>query len=171
MSDFNADMIPKKRLLSLQLDVSKFEPATSAEKEQHETMRESTTFFRDGMRKLFKNPLAVFSLIMLSLILITIIFAPLISPYGYSEMISIDGKRDKSAKNLAPFTYSKMEQLAIDRGDTVFPHIFGTDELCRDYFIRVVYGARVSLGVGLFASIIVLIIGLLYGSIAGYCSE
>ena len=168
MSEYNADQLPKKRLLSLQLDVSKFAPASAAEKEQHETMRESTTFFRDGMRKLFKNPLAVCSLIVLVLILVTIVVAPMICPYGYSEMITINGKRDKTAKNLAPFTYSKLEQQAIDNGETVFPHIFGTDELCRDYFIRVVYGARVSLSVGFFASLIVLIIGLLYGSIAGY---
>lgn len=168
MSDYTADQIPKKQLLSLQLDVSKFEAATDTEKEQHDTMRESTTFFRDGMRKLFRNPLAVGSLIVLTLVLLTIVFAPMISPYGYSDMITVNGKRDKSAKNLPPFTYSKMEQQAIDEGVYVFPHIFGTDELCRDYFIRVVYGARVSLTVGLFASIIVLIIGLLYGSIAGY---
>ena len=168
MSDYNADMIPKKHLLSLQLDPKLFAPATDAEKERHDTMRESTTFFRDGMRKLFHNPLAVISLVVLVLILATIIFAPMICPYKYSEMISVEGKRDKTAKNLQPFTYSKMEQKAIDNGAELFPHIFGTDELCRDYFIRVVYGARVSLSVGFFASLIVLIIGLLYGSIAGY---
>lgn len=161
-------MIPKKRLLSLQLDVSKFEPASDAEKAQHDQMRESTTFFRDGMRKLFKNPLAVMSLIILFIIMVTIIFAPMLVPYGYDEMIRIDGKRDKTAKNLAPFTYSEREQEAIDAGVEVFPHIFGTDELCRDYFVRVIYGTRVSLLVGLFASLIVLVIGLLYGSISGY---
>ncbi len=162
------DRIPRKHLLSLQLDVSKFEPASAEEKEQHNQMREPSTFFRDGMKKLFKNPLAVASLIVLLLMIIVIVFAPMIVPYGYEEMITIDGVRDKSAKNLAPMTYSKLEQKAIDNGAEIFPHLFGTDHLCRDYFIRVVYGARVSLAVGLFASLIVLFIGLLYGSISGY---
>lgn len=165
---YSADMVPKKRLLSLQLDVSKFEPASEEEKTQHVQMRESTTFFRDGMKKLFKNPLAVGSLIVLLVIILVIIFAPLIVPYGYDDMITVNGKRDKYAKNMTPFTYSERELEAIAEGQKIFPHIFGTDELCRDYFMRVVYGTRVSLLVGLFASLIVLMIGLVYGSISGY---
>jgi oligopeptide transport system permease protein len=110
----------------------------------------------------------VVSLIVLFCIIVTIIVAPMIVPYKYSEMLSVDGKRDKGAKNLRPFQFSKAEQQYIDKGNYRFPHIFGTDEQCRDYFIRVVYGTRVSLIVGLFASIIVLIIGMLYGSISGY---
>ena len=164
----NADRLPKKQLLSLQIDLSKFERASDDEKAQHETMRESTTFFRDGMRKLRKNPLAMASLIVLLCLVVTIIVVPMFYPYSYEQMITVNGKRDKTAKNLAPFTYSKNEQKAIDEGQRIFPHVFGTDELCRDYFIRVLFGARVSLAVGLFASLIVLAIGLLYGSIAGY---
>lgn len=166
--EFKDDMLPRKHFLSLQINLQKFSPATDEENQQHETMRESTTFFRDGMRKLMKNPLAVASMIVLIILTLTIIIVPAIYPYSYSQMITVDGKRDKTAKNLAPFEYSKNEQKAIENGETIFPHIFGTDELCRDYFIRVVFGARVSLLVGLFASLIVLVIGLLYGSISGY---
>ena len=159
---------PKKQLLSLQIDLSKFEEVSEEEKAQAIVMRESTTFFKDGMRKLRRNPLAMASLVVLALIILLIMLAPKFVPYTYEGMITVNGKRDKTAKNLAPFTYSKNELKAIEEGQEIFPHIFGTDELCRDYFMRVIYGTRVSLAVGLFASLIVLVIGLLYGSISGY---
>ena len=168
MSQYSADKIPKKNLLSLQIDPRKFEPATAEEKQQHEKMRQSTTFFRDGMRKLFRNPLAVLSIVVLVILVATIVVVPMIYPYSYSDMITVDGKRDKTAKNLAPMQYSKNELAAMEKGEKIFPHLFGTDELCRDYFIRVIYGTRISLVVGFFASIIVLIIGMIVGSVSGY---
>ena len=163
----------KKNPLSLQLDLSKFSsadfiPATEDEKRQQDVMSKSTTFFRDGMRKLFKNPLAILAIVLLSIIILITIFAPMIVPYKYEEMLSINGRRDKGAKNLAPFEYSEMEKKYMEEGNDRFPHIFGTDSQCRDYFIRVVYGTRISLAIGLFASIIVLVIGIIYGSISGY---
>ena len=164
----NDNNLPKKNLLSAQINLAKFAPATDEEKAQQEVMSESTTFFKDGMRRLMKNPLAVGSIIVLVLIILTAAFAPMAIPYRYDEMISIDGRRDKTAKNLKPFEWSKNEQKFIDKGGSLFPHILGTDEQCRDYFVRVLYGTRVSLIVGFFAAILVLIIGLLYGSISGY---
>ncbi|MCH5210854.1 MAG: ABC transporter permease [Oscillospiraceae bacterium] len=151
----------KKTLLSAQVDLSKFTPATDEEKHQQEVMSESTTFFKDGMRRLRKNPLAVGSAVVLVLLLLIIIFAPMIVPYNYAQIV-------KGAGNLSPFQYSDGELSRIAAGESVFPHIFGTDSLGRDYFIRVVYGTRVSLSVGLFASLLVLIIGLIYGSVSGY---
>ena len=168
MENFDPNKTPKKQILSAQIDLSKFERATDEEKRQQDVMSESTSFFKDGMRKLFKNPLAVLSIVVLAAIILTIIIAPMIVPYGYEEILSVNGKRDKGAKNLAPFTYSKAEQKYIDEGGTRFPHIMGTDEQCRDYFIRVIYGTRISLVVDFFASIIVLIIGMIVGSVSGY---
>lgn len=164
----------KRQFLSAQVDLSKFnhknfEAATDEEKRQQDVMGESTTFFKDGMRRLRKNPLAMGSIIVLAVIVVVIIVAPHIVPYKYSEIISVNGVRDKTASNLGPFEYSKLEQQYMDEtGEKLFPHILGTDGISRDYFIRVIYGTRVSLAVGLVASVMVLIIGLLYGSIAGY---
>ncbi|NLE19675.1 MAG: ABC transporter permease, partial [Clostridiales bacterium] len=67
MTEYTPDALPRKKPLSLQLDPRLFEPATAEEKEQHDVMRESTTFFKDGLRRLMKNPLSVMSLVTLLL--------------------------------------------------------------------------------------------------------
>ncbi len=151
--------LKKRQILSAQIDLSKFNKgdfikATEEEKKQQDVMGESTTFFKDGMKRLKKNPLAMGSIVILVLILALIIIAPFFVPYSYSDIITVDGKRDKTAANMAPFEYSKLEQQYMDRtGEKLFPHIFGTDNLSRDYFIRVIYGTRVSLSVGVAASV------------------
>ncbi len=149
-------------------DLSKFEKATEEEKRQQEVMSKSISFFKDGMRKLLKNPLAVGSIVALIIIISMTIVVPHVVPYGYSQIITVNGRRDKNAGNMAPFTWSELEQSYIDDGGELFPHIMGTDEMGRDYFIRVIYGTRVSLIVGIFAAVLVLIIGVIYGSISGY---
>ena len=67
------------------------------------------------------------------------------------------------------FGYSQAELERKANGEKVFPRVFGTDMYGRDILVRVMYGARVSMSVGVFAAILVLVIGALYGAISGYC--
>ena len=160
----------KKNPFTLHVNVDDFIPATGDEKEYMVQMRPSTTFFKDGMKRLLKNKVATVSMILIILITLTAIILPFFWPYSYDQMLGVrPGKPvDPSFNNLAPFEYGKTELARIEAGEDVFPHVFGTDSAGRDYFIRVVYGTRISLAVGFFASIIVLIIGMTVGSIAGY---
>ncbi len=161
----------KKMPFSFHVNVDSFIPASAEDKEYMVKMRPSSTFFKDGVKRLLKNKIATISFFVVIIIALSSIIIPAVWPYTYEQQLGvIPGKPvDPSFKNLAPFEYGTTEQERIEAGETVFPHIFGTDSAGRDYFIRVVYGTRISLAVGFFASIIVLVIGLLMGSIAGYC--
>ena len=150
-----------KNPLSFQVDPDLFAPATEEEKAQQVTMRESVSFMRDAMRRLSKNRIAMVCLCVIVLIALIAFIVPEFYPYSYT-------KQDVSAKNLSPFEYSKKEQVKIDKGESVFPHIMGTDSLGRDYAIRVIYGTRISLLVGIISAFIVVVIGIIYGSVSGY---
>ena len=105
---------------------------------------------KDGIREQLlrmcrQNKLAVFSAIVILLIILMAIFAPLIAPYGEAE-------QDLTARLQAPSA----------------AHLFGTDELGRDVFSRVLYGSRLSLIIGIFPTVISLAVGIVLGLIAGY---
>lgn len=159
-----------KNPLSMHVDVEDFLPASEEEKAYMVQMRPSTTFFKDGCKRLIKNKVAFVSLIAIVLITLLSIVLPMVWPYSYARQLGNQPGRpvDPSFNNLRPMEYSVTEQAALEAGESVFPHLFGTDAAGRDYFIRVVYGTRISLAVGFFASIIVLVIGMTLGSIAGF---
>lgn len=105
---------------------------------------------QDGAReKLLRlcrqNKLAVVSAVVILLILLMAVFAPLIAPYGEAEPDALNRLQPPSAE-----------------------HWFGTDELGRDVFSRVLYGSRLSLAIGILPSIVSLAIGILAGLLAGY---
>jgi len=159
-----------KNPLSMQLDVEDFLPASEEDKAYMVQMRPSSTFFKDGCRRLYKNKVAFVSMIVIILITLSSIFLPMVWPYSYEQQLGVQPGQpvDPSYNNLHPMEYSETELARKEAGESVFPHVFGTDDHGRDYFIRVVYGTRISLAVGFFASIIVLVVGLTMGSIAGF---
>lgn len=151
----------QKNPLSFQLKIDDFLPATEVEKQSLVQMRPSVSFWKDAMRRLVKNKIAMVSLTVVFIIMIFSFIVPSFYPYQYEQQI-------RGSEYLKPMTFSQQEQARIDAGEKVFPHVLGTDNLGRDYAVRVMVGSRISLLVGLIASAIILFIGSVYGSIAGY---
>jgi peptide/nickel transport system permease protein len=96
-------------------------------------------------RRLSQNSSAVIGFVVAVLLALTAIFAPLIAPYPYA-------KQDLSHTRAAPSVQ----------------HIFGTDELGRDIFSRVIWGSRFSLSVGVLAVLLGTAVGMVFGAFAGY---
>ena len=153
----------EKNPLSMQLKLKPedFLPASNEEKESLVVMRESVSFWKDGLRRLVKNKVAMVSLFIILLVMVFSFIVPSFYPYTYDQQI-------RGSESLATMQYSEQEQALIDAGESVFPHFLGTDKLGRDYAIRVMMGSRISLLVGLVASAIVLVIGSIYGSVSAF---
>lgn len=138
-----------------------FLPASNEEKQSLVIMRESVSFWKDGLRRLLKNKIAMVSLVVIVIIMFFSFIVPSFYPYSYEQQM-------KGSNNLAPMEYSEQELERIAAGEKVFPHVLGTDKLGRDYAIRVMMGSRISIMVGLIAAAIILVIGSLMGSIAAF---
>lgn len=107
--------------------------------------RPSLTFWADARRRLRKNKIAMLGLLIILVITILAIFVPIFSEFSYR-------KQDLTNTNAPPSA----------------EHIFGTDSHGRDLWVRIWVGARVSLAVGIFGSIIPSLIGIVIGGISGY---
>jgi oligopeptide transport system permease protein len=114
------------------------------------------SLWADARRRLLKNRAAMAGIAVLAVIALMALLAPLLSAYPYDE---IDYNVIACAPDWWPWS------AACNAGGS---HWFGTDASGRDLFVRVLYGARVSLAVGLIATLVSLLIGVTYGAIAGY---
>jgi oligopeptide transport system permease protein len=108
---------------------------------------EGRSLWQNARRRLLRNRAAVVSMVVLALIALLALLAPLLSPHPYDEVY--------------------WERIQIPP-DFAHAHWFGTDGNGRDLFVRTLYGARVSLLVGILATAVSLVIGVTWGAVAGY---
>jgi oligopeptide transport system permease protein len=106
------------------------------------------SLWSDARRRLVSNRAAMAALVLLTLMLALIVIGPMLSPWTYDH-IDFDGEW-RAPPQLDGF------------------HPFGTDQLGRDLFVRTLVGGRISLMVGIVATVVSLLIGVTYGAIAGY---
>ena len=122
-----------------------FDPLPQEDRDTEFIAMESRSFGRNVWDSFSRNRLALIGLICLVLIVLTALIGPAVSPYPYDGMDALSRNQGSSAA-----------------------HFFGTDQMGRDIFTRVLYGTRVSLMVGFASTALNLVIGVLYGGIAGY---
>ena len=124
---------------------TRYQPLDRSAISADQIARPSVSYWKDAWRRFRRDNLAVFGLIMIVIISLFAIFGPMLCPYEYdqADFLSIAQWPSKA-------------------------HWFGTDALGRDLFVRVLYGARISLSIGVVAALVNMIIGVLYGGIAGY---
>ena len=114
-------------------------------RDQENINRVSFTYWQTCWKRMKKDKLAMFGIVVIIAMAILAVFGPMLCPYSYDDA----------------------DCMAILQGPSL-KHWFGTDGLGRDVFVRTLYGARISLTIGFVAAIVNMVIGVLYGGIAGY---
>ena len=105
---------------------------------------QESNLFKDALIRLTTNKLSLFSLIYISTLIIVALITPFIAPYNYAD-----------------------QNLALGASPPSPEHLLGTDTLGRDLLTRMMYGSRISLMVGFLATSVALVIGVIWGTIAG----
>jgi|TARA_Y100000991_G_scaffold92466_1_gene69789 oligopeptide transport system permease protein len=106
---------------------------------------QESSLFRDALIRLTTNKLSLFSLIYILLLIVIAIITPFIAPYDYAY-----------------------QDLALGASAPSSDHLLGTDTLGRDLLTRMMYGSRISLMVGFLATSVALVIGVIWGTVAGF---
>lgn len=122
-----------------------FKPLTREEAIDKTQLPKRSGYANTVAKRLLTQRTAVAGLVLLGLVILLAIFVPVLSPYSYEQ-----------------------QNIAVQNAGSSFAHLFGTDKFGRDTFTRVFYGAGISLAVGFAGAGLNLLIGLIYGSIAGY---
>lgn len=128
-----------------ELSKEKFQIVGCADAESDAIVRPNITYWADAWRRLKKNPVAILSLVILGILILMCIIGPFIQPYKFDF-------QDYSLLDKAPSAN----------------HLFGTDNLGRDLFVRLWKGGRVSLTIGFVGTLVELLIGCIYGGVSGY---
>ena len=106
---------------------------------------QESSLFKDALIRLTTNKLSLFSLIYISLLVVVALITPFIAPYDYAY-----------------------QDLALGASAPSSDHLLGTDTLGRDLLTRMMYGSRISLMVGFLATSVALVIGVIWGTVAGF---
>ncbi len=122
------------------------------ENESNTSVQKGTSLWRDAWRRLLKNKLAVFGLVVVSVMAIMVTIGPPILQYGF-ELSPTEMPNDATLLKSFPPSWR---------------HWMGTDDAGRDIFARVLQGGRISVMVGIISTLVSIIIGVSYGATAGF---